>query len=89
MRISQDSLIQDEKDISVALNKYFIFNTEKISRKHAQKVIPSNLVDKTAIKLEKNRESAKRARLRKKLYIKLLEKRVDRLKEAKEEGKRI
>lgn len=48
-----------------------------------------HLVDKEAIKLEKNRESAKRARLRKKLYIKLLEKRVDRLKEAAEEGDRI
>lgn len=89
MRISQDSLIQDEKDISVALNKYLFFKVEKILKKHGRKVIPSNLVDKTAIKLEKNRESAKRARLRKKLYIKLLEKRVDRLKEAKEEGKRI
>lgn len=42
------------------------------------------LVDKTAIKLEKNRESAKRARLRKKLYIKLLELRVDKLRNAAE-----
>jgi hypothetical protein len=39
--------------------------------------------------LEKNRESAKRARLRKKLYIKLLEGQVDRLKEVAKEGERI
>ena len=39
--------------------------------------------------MEKNRESAKRARLRKKLYIKLLEGQVDRLKEVAKEGERI
>lgn len=41
------------------------------------------------MKLEKNRESAKRARLRKKLYIKLLEGQVDHLKEVAREGERI
>lgn len=46
-------------------------------------------VDKNALKLEKNRESAKRARLRKKLYIKLLESQVERLKEVAKEGERI
>lgn len=39
--------------------------------------------------MEKNRESAKRARLRKKLYIKLLEKRVEKLRDAAIEGVRI
>lgn len=39
--------------------------------------------------MEKNRESAKRARLRKKLYIKLMESQVDRLKEVAKEGERI
>lgn len=48
-----------------------------------------HVVDKNALKLEKNRESAKRARLRKKLYIKLLESQVDRLKEVAREGERI
>lgn len=46
-------------------------------------------IDKEAIKLEKNRESAKRARLRKKLYIKLLEKRVEKLNQAADEGRQI
>ena len=39
--------------------------------------------------MEKNRESAKRARLRKKLYIRLLEAQVEKLKHVAREGDRI
>lgn len=43
------------------------------SRKFIQKVNSNmSIADKTALKLEKNRESARKARQRKNLYIKLL-----------------
>jgi len=50
-------------------------------KKHIHNVfILLTLVDKTALKLEKNRESARKARQRKNFYIKLLENQVVALK---------
>lgn len=40
-------------------------------------------------KLEKNRESARKARKRKKLYVKLLEKQVEKYKDIAQEGKEL
>jgi hypothetical protein len=75
MKLSRDNLVDEDKEISHTVDKYFSFYLEKKLRKFIQKVFINNLllVDKNTLKLEKNRESAKRARLRKKLYIKLLE----------------
>ena len=42
-----------------------------------------------ADKLEKNRESARKARKRKKLYVKLLEKQVEKYKDIAAEGKEL
>jgi hypothetical protein len=46
-------------------------------------------VDKTTLKLEKNRESAKKARLRKKIYIKMLESQIECFKKLKTEGDQL
>lgn len=39
MRISQDTLLQDEKDISVALNKYSFIHSGNRSKKQGPKVL--------------------------------------------------
>lgn len=59
---------------------------EKDQESSFWKLVFLYVVDKNALKLEKNRESAKRARLRKKLYIKLLENQVEHLRGVSKEG---
>jgi len=45
---------------------------KKIKKVYSESNTTLNLADKTALKLEKNRESARKARQRKNFYIKLL-----------------
>lgn len=85
MGISRENLNEVEESGNHEVN-----GDDKRTKRHSSYCLTSNpSVNAGEDKLQKNRESARKARIRKKLYVKLLEQKVAKLKEFAAEGKTV
>lgn len=75
-----NSLIQTASQDAINQSLLTYSNSKKLLKTESDGKLAGNSTEKNALKLQKNRESARKARLRKKLYVELLEGKVKTLK---------